>query len=337
MARGVRRDLPNNGAMERTPWPAWVFAVALALAVTEPLVRVWLAYGLPDGQVSSGFRILDDVFFVHPMRMFETGFFSPFASCASPYGEGSPAYFALSFHWLYGVLGSLGRIAGVGEFFWLGWCNGVCAFVSLLAAYHLLRTLAPAHASRAFLVYALGGGLGGLLYVGAGFLGLHGHEDFDDYFMRFAIHELVEGPHLSPILLFPRLYYTLALATGYWAFARVIRKRESAFDLVLTGVLFAVTAWINLRVCAPLAALAVLWSVLSHGPKVRALASIVVGAGTGFSAVFLLLRLNPTTDLNNFSVVDRTMYLTAFASATVFAWPALVLVLMRRWAASCAR
>ena len=199
-------------APERRSTPWWVWVIMIALPCIMPLTFLWIAYFPPAGTTPTGIQGVDGAVFINCMRMFETGFYTPFANCHAPLGGHSSAYFAAPFFWMYGVLGAIGRCIHANEFLLLGVANGVGGFLYLLAAYFFLRTAFPRQANLAFLLFALAGGPGGLLYVVTWLLGLHDAPQFEPYFYRYALYQLFEGARPSPILAMPRLYYTVSMA-----------------------------------------------------------------------------------------------------------------------------
>lgn len=317
--REWEKDPPTR---RRSGLPVWVIVVSAMLASTEPLSHVWLASFPPEGAVSTGLRIHDDVFFIHSMRMFETDFFSPFASCKSEFGQHHVGFYPATFHWLYGAVGALGRMAHGDEFLVLGVANGLGAFLYLLALYVFFRAAVPAYAPSAYLLCLCGGGVGGALYAGAGALGLHEIAGFEIYYGRAVFYELVEGPHVAPWLHFPRLYYTLPLALGWTALAVLIQPAVFHEKKMVLGsaALLGTSAFLNMRVGVPLCGVAFLYFAsrdtrpLVERMKVLAVpvAATLLGAGTALA----LLRTNPAFSENNFSVIDLTMWVTPFLSAT---------------------
>jgi len=171
-------------APERTGTPWWVWAIMIALPAIMPLTFLWIAYFPPLGTTPTGIHGVDGAVFITCMRMFETGFYTPFANCHAPLGTQSSAYFAAPFFWVYGLLGALGRLIHANEFLLLGIANGVGGFLYLLAAYFFLRTAFPKQASLAFALFALAGGPGGVLYIVTWLLGLHHAPQFEPYFYR---------------------------------------------------------------------------------------------------------------------------------------------------------
>jgi len=152
--------------------PLWVWLIVFGLASIEPLTRVWLEFGLPADQAPTGMRTIVDVSFIHSIRMFDTGFFSPFATCKSALGTHDISYYYCHPNsWYMGAIGYVAHRFFTNDFILLGLINGFNGVVCLLLLYLLLRELAPKQANLAFLLYTLGGGLGGVLYVITGWLG----------------------------------------------------------------------------------------------------------------------------------------------------------------------
>ena len=204
-------------------WPKWVWTVILALGVTQPLVHVLIAYFPPAGAVPTGLTIPDSAEFLYAMRMFPTHFQSHYATCQTPYGSHYVGYFPFTHLWPYGLLGLAAHWCGLDPFMTYGVATGLSAALYLAVVYAFLRQVMPAHADRAFFLFTLSGGLGGILYLLTGLFGLHDAPRFDAYFARYAMYELFEGPHLLPVTYLPRLYYTLSLALCLAALTLLIR------------------------------------------------------------------------------------------------------------------
>lgn len=301
--------------------PPWVWLVCLGLALLEPILHIWIAYFPPAGALPTGLHIADDTVFLHAMAMFETDFYSPFASCHSEIGSQSMTFYASPFHWLYGLVGWAGRLVHSNAFMFLGVANGLSMFIYLFVSYLLLREIAPRVANLAFLLFSLGGGLGGVLYVVTGVVGLHPSSHFDEYFTRFAVHELIEGPYLSPALHAPRLYYTLALALGYGALGAFVRGARIAKRrfVALSMVLIFLASFINLRFGVPMACVAVLYLYDENRRpfwvRVRLGAYFLLPALFGLTAAFAMMNTSPTFVSNNVGLVTSSMWLTPFLSA----------------------
>lgn len=227
-------------------WPC--VAVILLLSCIEPVLHFWIWYGAPAGYVPTGAHTGDSAHHVLCLRAFSDGFRSPFALDRTP----CPECYAVPFFLLYAVLGEAGRWLGLHEFLFLGVLNGVGAAFFLTAVFAFLRVAFPRGATRAFLIFALGGGLGGILYVATGVAGLHGHAAFETAFFRFAVYELIEGQSLFPVPLMPRFYYTFPLGLAFGSLALLARHpaggRVGLLRSCGAGLLMAGACFVNLRV-----------------------------------------------------------------------------------------
>ena len=304
--------------------PAWVWAVTIMLSSIPPFTHFWIAHFPPEGTAPTGLHGGDSAVFIHCMRMFETGFFSPYANCKAARGTHSPGYFAAPFFWIYGAVGAIGRALHVDEFQTLGWANGLGGFAYLLAAYLFLREAFPKQANPAFLLFALGGGPGGILFMVTGALGLHGAPDFEAYFERYAHYQLFEGAGLMPVLLMTRLYYTLPLACCLVALALLLKGTEGASRrfIAAAAVLLFVATLINLRF-GPMA-----WGVfvlylaadgqrpLSTRARLAAVTAIPVLVAWALGG--LMLRKNPAYVAGALATVRTNIWLSPFVAATIF-------------------
>lgn len=302
--------------------PPWVWAVIVALSSIPPLTHFWIAHFPPEGTVPTGLHGGDSAVFIHCMRMFDTDFFSPYANRNAERGAHSPTYFAAPFFWMYGVVGATGRALHIGEFQMLGVVNGLGGFAYLLAAYLFLRAVFPKRADSAFLIFALGGGPGGILYIVAAVFGMHGAANFEPYFLRYATYQLIEGASLLPVLIMTRLYYTVPLACLLGAIALLVTGRgKPSRRLIAMPLLFAGT-FINLRF-GPMA-----WGVfvlylmadterpVAGRMRLGALAAMPVLLAWAFGA--LMLRNNPAYVGGAVSTVRTNIWLSPFIAATIF-------------------
>ncbi len=303
-------------------WPLWVWVVILALAGSQPLAHLWIVHFPPAGTVPTGMHIPDSALFLYSMRMFETGFESLYATCKSPYGTHYLAYYPLTYLWMYGGLGVIADWLGFGHFLFYGCVTGVCGALYLAAVYGFLRQVVPRCADAAFLLFTLSGGLGGVSYAFTGVLGLHDAPLFDRYFMRYAMYELLEGPHLLPVTHLPRLYYTLPLALCLTALTLLIRNlhgRGSRAQRALAMALLQIGFLINLRCGAFVWAIAAiyLWqqedSPLSD--RIRSGAVFVLPAVVAGLVIHSLWAMNPAIK-DNMMVhgANMAMWLSPFLS-----------------------
>ncbi len=324
MTHNTHRPPASTGTQAPSPTPPWVWLLCLAIALIEPITHFVLRHGLPDSIVFTGLHIGDTPFFLTSMDIFANGFFSPYADCQSTLGTHNPAYFALPHHWLYGALGGLAHLAGVSTFLALGVANGLAAGAYLYAVYQFLRTATPQLAHRAFLLFTLGGGLGGILYLITGVLGLHGLPAFTDYFHRYARYELIEGPFLAPWLVAPRLYYTLPLACGFaslTAFVRGSRRGQARPGAAALAALFA-ASYFNARVGPVIWLAAALYlatqSTRPHAARLRYGLVYLLPALTGAALALGQLRLNPAATENVAELLRRCVWYSAFLSVAVW-------------------
>lgn len=315
----------------RTAVPLWVWLVAGALALTEPAMHAWLAYG-PGADAATGLRTGDSHVYLHAMRAFDTGFHTPYASVEAPLGARSWRYFALPTHFLYAAIGYAAHALFLPDFLALGIANGICAFLFLLAAHRLLRAVAPHAASAAFLLFALGGGVAGPLYLAAAAMGWPADPAFERWFGPFANYGLVEGAHLWPFLLFPRLYYTLSLAAGFLAFARIAERRPGLYATM--ALLFAAQL-INMRAGTFVFAMLAVW-LLCNGPgpmakRIGLAALLALPIAAGGAVTIALLRLHPAYAANVYGGIGETAWFSALLCAAglhvVIAAPAMAAAL----------
>ena len=296
--------------------PAPVLVLSLALALTQPLIGLWLACAPPAGYVATGLHIPDSSLFLQSMRMFFNGFESQYATCQAAATSGI-RFYPLPHLWLYGVLGAVARLAGVTDFamYFIG--NGAGAFVYLLAVYFFLREVAGLKWRLPFALFCLSGGLGGVLYLASRVLGLHEAAGFTDYFWRFGLYELFEGAHLQPVLYFPRLYYTLSLALCLAALTLLIkgRRQNDRRLLALAGLLFLPGMFIDMRYGAFTLALAFLYLWQDAKPfRPFPLAWLAAPGIAGAAAGWLLMNTNAAAIQNHIDVANTAMWLTPFLS-----------------------
>ena len=311
--------------------PTWVWLIIVALAAIQPLLHLGIRMAPPEGTVPTGLHIPDSALFLYSMDMFASDFNSRYATCQSAVGDHHVTLYAVPHLWLYGALGILARILHANPFLFYGFANGVGVFLYLLAIYGFLRQVVPRFANRAFLLFALSGGLGGILYLITGLFGLHDHPEFATYFSRFAFYELMEGPHLNPILYAPRFYYTLSLALCFGAFTALLKalERDYYMSLWCWSPLLALGSFVYARFAIFTFGLVVLYLLLNRdcpAKKKRLLglwyaASVALGCGPAY----LLMRTNPAVVENHVVVGNMAMWFSPFVVVT---W--LHLLLSRR-------
>jgi hypothetical protein len=301
-----------------------VWLIIAALAMLEPLAHLWIAYGLPAGSTPTGLHIPDTICFRVFMDAFESDFRLPHATCQAPGGTNFIGYFAMPYTWLYCILGAVGHILRLDDFLLLGFANGAVGAIYLWVVYRFLKRAVPAYANLAFAFFTLGGGLGGVLYVFTGLLGLHGAPSFEENFARYALYELIEGPCLSPVLHFPRLYYCVGLALCYGGLIVLMnacRKYDFRRACVLALVMFS-ASFLHSRF-GPLTWLVGMFYLyaqedVARGTRMR-LAGVLTGATfLGVGASMGLMTFNPSFVGSTVSTVRQAMWLFPFLSAAFF-------------------
>ena len=301
--------------------PAWAWAIIIALGSIEPLLHVWMACFSPEGTVHTGLNTADTVVFLHCMRMFETDFFSPYATCKAAFGSHYAGYYAVPFFWLYGIIGALGRLLHVAPFIMLGLANGAAGLVYLAVVYRFLAKAVPRQAGLAFVIYALRGGLGGVLYLATGLIGLHNAPSFDGYFQRFALYDIMEGNNFSAAHFLPRLYYTVPLAMclgGLTLFLDTIETRHRG-RFLLALALMGIGSFLNVRLSAMTWAVGGLYICFAKPLtlKSRLLWTAAMGPGiaAGAAAALAVIGYHPTLAGNAFAAIRMSMPFSAFAAA----------------------
>jgi hypothetical protein len=297
--------------------PGRVWAVCILFALLQPATHALVRYCAPEGVVPTGLHKPDSAIFIHAMRMFDTGFWSPYATCRSLFGDWSARYFTTPFYILYAIAGVIGSALGANEFLMLGAANGFGAACYLLAVYHFMRAVAPSRADRAFALLSFSGGLGGALYLVFAMAGAADSASFRQWFYRFAIYDLVEGTNLAPYLLMPRLYYTLPLALGFAGLTSCIVAWRIGCRVHLAyaqGLLF-VSALLNARLGPPLAVIALLYLAREGGMPWRRLLHAAVPLLCAVVCASSVMRLNPGFVGNVYAVVRQQMWPTSFISA----------------------
>ncbi len=304
--------------------PKWIYALILILASLPPVSHLWIANYPPPDAVPTGLSNSDSAIYLQAMRMLVNGFYSPYATCEAPNGPNDIAYLPAPFHWLYALIGVAADWAQADDFLFLGLMNGVLGAVYLLVVFQFLKVAVPRQANLAFLLFTLGGGLGGLLYAVTGAFHLHSNDAFETYFWRAAMYELVEGPYLSPNLHMPRLYYTLALSLclgGLTALIRAIKIRCGR-HLGFASLLLCLGAIVHIRLGGFAWAIAMIY-LLGGGDEDRkerlraaVCATLAIAAAFGLFAAMSLA--NPVFMRNTGVLVRESMWVTGFISVAAF-------------------
>lgn len=311
-------------AVVRTPRAVW-FLIAM-LALTQPLIHWLCLYFPPAGTIATGLDIPDSALFLHAMNMFPSGFHSAYATCQAAGSDTSIAYYSVPHLWLYGLLGLIARELPLDPFLTYGLANGLGAAFYLWVVFRVLVILVPRFAVKAFVLFALSGGPGGLLYLLTGIAGLHGHPAFETYFHRFALYDLMEGPHFNPVLYFPRLYYTLSLGGCLGGLGAIIRQLREANGKPPWGWMAAIAAgsFLDARYTVFTFGLLVLYLMchrgLDRGAILRAIITYALPGGTGFLVALSLMRTNPVVVENHLAIANMAMWFSPFVLVTWLHW-----------------
>jgi hypothetical protein len=308
-----------------------VILVIIVLAAVEPLTHVWIHYFPPEGAVPTGIHTGDSAHHILCLRSFDNGFYSPFVTCKTTNGDHDFTNYAAPLFLLYGVAGEIQRLLHLDEFIFLGLLNGLGGALYLIMAWRLLRLITPKHAHAAFFLFTLGGGLGGVTYMMTGIFGAHTHPAFDTLFYRLAQYELMEGQHLSPLLLMPRFYYTLPMALGLAALQALIEtdRNHCLGHLTFSGFLFCLCSAVNLRVGPLFCGIGLLYLSTAGGatPARRIGYGLAASATTGLGAgiFFFILNQHPAYQENITGITRMAMELFPFLSTTLLFWPAALI------------
>ena len=296
--------------------PAFVWAICTFFALLQPLVHVLVMYGAPDDVVPTGLHKPDSAIYLHAMQMFETGFHSPYATCQSPVGDHSVRFFLHPAYVIYGAAGELASWIGISNFMMLGIVNGLAGLCYLLAAYHLLRAMAPRYAAAAFVLFTCSGGLGGPIYMISAASGVVDTASFSQWFYRFAIYDLVEGTNLSPQLLMTRMYYTLPMALGFAGFTTCLTAWRIPCNTHLRfgQIMLFLCALFNARLGPPMGAIALLY-LFSDGQRLQKLVALAVPLVLGVVCATLVMTRHMSVFGNTLSAVRQEAWLTSYISA----------------------
>jgi hypothetical protein len=304
--------------------PLWVWVVIALIACIEPMLHLWIEQFPPEGAAPTGLHVPDSAFFIHSMAMFDTGFYLPYATCLSEWGDRHIGFFSSTGYWLYGAVGQLGTLLGAGHFLWLGIANGIFGFVYLYVAWRFFLVAAPQVSRLAFLLFAIGGGPGGLLYLATGVFGLHNHEDFDRLFYPFAMYELFEGPNLSPALHMTRLYYTVPLALGIGGLTALIKGAQIGCSrhIGFSAFLIFVCTVLHIRNGAfiTVAGLLFLWQQ-AEAPasfRIRSAISWILAVTAGGALYMAVILQHPTVTQNTFDTVRQSAWFVPLLLASMF-------------------
>lgn len=311
----------------RVPRGIVVAAIILLVACIEPVTHAWIELSPPPGAVPTGMHTGDSGHHLLAMRSFRNGFFSPFVTCDDAATANDFRYYANPFLLLYGVVGEIGRILKAPPFLFLGLINGLGVVLYLLAVYAFMRRIVPQLAVRAFVLFAVGGGVGGVAFVYCQAQGWVDLPWFQQYFERFAWYDLIEGQHVSPALLAPRFYYTLPLALGYMALNALVDtdRRFCPRHLFYTLFLVVVCGTLNARVAPMIAGIGVLYLLLGSAQHIATRAPLLLlwllSTVFGVGLYVLVTQQHPTYLENVAQHTHEVALLIPLIFATFWLWP----------------
>lgn len=306
--------------------PRWVGMIILGLGLINPISHWAIRHFPPEGTVPSGLHTVDTGACLTAMAHCGGDFYSPYARCRSEFGTHHSSLYSLPHHNLYGAMGVAGRFLRIPPFYMLALANGTGLAFYLLAAYLLLRVAVPHLANLAFLLFALGGGLGGVLYVAASVLGMNDHPLFPEYFYRYFIAELCEGARFQPHLLAARLYYTLPLGLGLLAISGTIAAaQERRYRWLPPAALaLALGCFLNFRVGPMVWSVAIAYLICADKApgciRWTAAAALTGGLMAGLMPAAWMLSRNPELVKAVGINARSAMWLSPFISATFFYW-----------------
>jgi hypothetical protein len=314
--------------------PRWVLLIILILASIDPVMHEVNARFPPEATVATPSHTLDTIIYHTAMVHAFPPYNSPYALWNDPGGGQGLANYALTFHHLYAAIGWLGGQFGVAPLTSLGIANGLSVMLYLYFVWVFLCLAVPRLANVSFLLFAAGGGLGGLAYLAALATGFTEHPEFASYFQRYFYYELCEGPRAQPFLMVTRLYYTLGLAFGFAGLAAFIYHASGRPGryLYAGAMLLVAASLINFRVGPMLLGVAILYTLdlrgVPCGRKVYQGAVLCVGTATGCAAALALMRLNPEMVSGVTDSMRSALWLSPYASATFWYWLLLPPVLI---------
>ena len=269
------------------------------------------------------------------MQAFSNGGYSPYVSCEAEAGPYALTYFAAPIFLLYAILGELAHILSITPFIALGLINGLAGALYLFCVWRFFRLILPVFAETAFYLFALGGGLGGILYLIALFTGLDQAPRFQEAFLRFAAYDLIEGQHRSPLLLMPRAYYTIPMALGIASLTAFIESERMGCraHLFFSGFLLFCCTLINIRIGPVLWGVALLYILIVSETDRKERATLIISYGlycfSGTLLFYAIFLMHPSYSANVYSVGQQIMGIIPFLTATLFFWPPLLHTLYR--------
>ncbi len=306
------------------PWG--IIAIIAALSLVEPLTHAWIAHFPPKGAVPTGMHTGDSAHLMHCTASIASGFYSPYTTVTHRADGRDYRLYMVPYFLLYALLGLPNLLLHMEPFLYFGLLNGLACAVYLLAAYRFLCEVLPRHARRAFYLFTLGGGLGGVAFLVSWLIGWVDAPGFQADFQRLAQYELIEGQSLSPLLLSTRLYYTLPLAAGLYGLTLFIRglRQGRWTPVALAGVFNAFAGFVNLRMGPLFWALAMAWLLIGEPGRRqdRAKAALLLTVPTILAAggAWGLMSLTYYFRENVSGMTNGATWFIPFLTTTVFFW-----------------
>ena len=316
--------------------PHWAWAVIALIGLYDPVLHLYLQYGLPEGRVATGLHMADDSYCMYMMGMLYTDFFSPFITCQHPEEFLSIHAYVLPHCWIYGVYGWCANALGINTFVALAIGNGACCAFLLWSVFRFLRHVHPKTASLAFLIFSVGGGIAGVAFLLSLLNGWVDHPQFDAFFLRTARYELFEGAFLSPLAMVQRLYYTLPIGLGFFLFPGFMKacQRTSARAHRVPATLFFLLVLFQARI-GPLFLLGMISWLACAGAVPWRRKFFIIG-GYGFVAALALsiaVTLGNLNPVNSFNVSHFLRFSLLFGSFLSVAGLKIVAALPAFWMA----
>ncbi len=306
----------------------WLYVAILILVLSsiEPLLHWGIPRVPPAGAVHSGLHTVDTYAYMAALRYYPDGKFSPYAHCHSSLGDSGGHLYALPHHRLYGIAGYIAQKLSCSPFLFLGFLNGAGLAFFLFSSYILFRTSAPRLADSAFLIFCLGGGIGGIAFCTACYFGWVDNPEFSRYFLRYFVYELNEGARFQPYLLAARFYYTFPLAFACFSLAFLLRFLQTGTRYIfgISCLCILLSSFLNMRV-GPMVWAGGMLAIAVH-PKLLFTRRLLLWGGYGLACAvgvgmtIRMLTMNPELSQSVFQSLSGIMWLLPFISATFFYW-----------------
>jgi len=342
-----------------TETPRWVPALIAVMALLPLANYAALVLLPPEGRVPSGLHTVDTYCYVTPMQYMPEGFATPYARVGNDGAMPAGAqYYGMPYHFLYGALGVLNLPLGLPPLLLLALAQGAGFALLLWGVWRLFGTLLPEVRDTAFLLAAIGGGIGGVVGFVAVVSGWSSDPVFPEAFGRWFVYDLVEGARGNLHLLHNRLYYTLPLALAILGWAGIVKDEDAWVEPRPTGtnrserhttsslrgaslratrqpllllrpaLLLALATLINFRIGPMVWAAALLPVATGHVPRCpRRIAVWTLGMAAGLVLALIIASRNPSHVSSSLAITRESIGLAAWAaSAGLLLPPALAAI-----------